>query len=259
MPIARLRDVALYYEWTGHERLPVLLLCNGLGTNVHMWDSQIDAFSKHFRVLRYDTRGHGQSEVTAGPYAIEQLSWDVVRLLDALQLEQVNFCGLSMGGLTGMFLGANARKRFKKLVLCSTAAKIGTAETWNSRIRTVETGGMKAVADAVLERWFTAGFRASNMSEAQRVREMLESTKPEGYVANCAAVRDSDQRATISSIAAPCLIVVGKDDPGTPPAEAQLLARTIPGAKYAELAGSHLCNIESRDEFNRVVQEFLLA
>ncbi len=259
MSMAKLRDVGIYYEWTGAEGLPVLIFCNGLGTNVHMWDSQIAAFSKHFRVLRYDTRGHGQSEVTPGPYTIEQLSWDVVRLLDALQLEQVNFCGLSMGGLTGMFLGTNAGNRFKKLVLCSTAAKIGTDEAWNTRIRTVESGGMKAVADAVLERWFTAGFRGSGALEVRRVREMLESTNPQGYAANCAAVRDSDQRATISSIAVPSLIVVGKEDPGTPPAEAQMLARTIPGANYAELAGSHLCNIESRDEFNRVVLEFLLA
>jgi 3-oxoadipate enol-lactonase len=259
MPIASLPDVRIYYEWSGAEHLPVLMFCNGLGTNMHMWDAQLAALSEKFRVLRYDTRGHGQSEVTPGPYTIEQLSWDAVRLLDALQLDRVNFCGLSMGGLTGMFLGANASKRFHKLVLCSTAAKIGTDDTWNKRIETVERGGMKAVADTVLDRWFTSGFRSTHPNEVPTVRAMLESTDPRGYAANCAAVRDSDQRNTIGSIRIPCLVVVGKDDPGTPPRESQFLAKTIPGAACVELPGSHLCNIEARNEFNKNVLRFLLA
>jgi len=259
MPIAKLQDVKIHYEWAGTAGLPILVFCNGLGTNLHMWDPQIATFSKHFRILRYDTRGHGQSEVTPGPCTIEQLGQDVVHLLDSLRLDQVNFCGLSMGGLTGMSLGTNAAQRFKKLALCSTAAKIGTADTWNTRIHTVETGGMKAVAEAVLARWFTLGFRSSHTVDVERVREMLQSTNPHGYAANCAAVRDSDQRTTIRSINVPCLIVVGKDDPGTPPAEAQFLASTIPGAKYVELPGSHLCNIESPEHFNQKVLDFLLA
>jgi 3-oxoadipate enol-lactonase len=179
--------------------------------------------------------------------------------LDALQIDRAYFCGLSMGGLIGMFLGTNAAKRFHKLVLCSTAAKIGTTETWTTRIQTVQKGGMNAVADAVIERWFTAGFRAQYPAEVQRVRAMLESTSAEGYIASCAAVRDSDQRETVGNIQLPCLIVVGSEDPGTPPAEAGFLKKTITGAQLVELPGSHLCNIENRDEFNRHVLQFLLA
>jgi 3-oxoadipate enol-lactonase len=259
MPFANLPDVKLYYEWSGAEYLPVLVLSNGLGTNLHMWDSQAEPFSEPFRLLRFDARGHGQSTVTPGPYTIEQLSWDIVHLLDALQIDRAYFCGLSMGGLIGMFLGTNAAKRFHKIALCSTAAKIGTAETWSTRIQTVQKGGMKAVADAVLDRWFTAEFRSKHSAEVQRVRAMLESTSPDGYVASCAAVRDSDQRDTVGNIRVPCMIVVGSEDPGTPPMEARFLGKTIPGAQLVELAGSHLCNIESKGEFNRHVLQFLLA
>src|SRR5215469_6375768 len=150
MPFAKLSDVDLYYEWSGAENLSVMVLSNGLGTNLHMWDSQVDAFSQHFRLLRFDARGHGQSSLTAGPYTIEQLSRDLVHLLDALKVDRAYFCGVSMGGLIGMFLGTNVAKRFQKLVLSSTAAKIGTMETWTTRIQTVQKDGMKAVADAVL-------------------------------------------------------------------------------------------------------------
>lgn len=259
MPIANLSDAQLHFEWSGAEHLPVLVLSNGLGTNLHMWDSQVEPFSQHFRILRFDARGHGQSSVTPGPYTIKQLSRDIVHLLDVLQIDRAYFCGLSMGGLIGMFLGTNAANRFHKLVLCSTAAKIGTTETWATRIQAVQTGGMKAVADAVLERWFTAGFRAKYSAEVQGIRAMLESTCPDGYIASCAAVRDSDQRDTVASVHLPCLIVVGSDDPGTPPTEAGFLKKTVPGAQLVELPGSHLCNIETRDEFNRHVLQFLLA
>jgi 3-oxoadipate enol-lactonase len=259
MPFANLPDLKLCYEWSGAGHLPVLVLSNGLGTNLHMWNSQAELFSQHFRLLRFDPRGHGQSSVTVGPYTIEQLAWDIVHLLDALQIDRAYFCGLSMGGLIGMFLGTNAAKRFHKLVLCSTAAKIGTTETWTTRIQTVQKSGMNAVADAVIERWFTAGFRAQYPAEVKRVRAMLEATSAEGYIASCAAVRDSDQRDTVWNVQLPCLIVVGSEDPGTPPAEAGFLKKTITGAQLVELPGSHLCNIESRDEFNRHVLQFLLA
>jgi 3-oxoadipate enol-lactonase len=259
MPFAKSSDVDLYYEWSGAENLPVMVLSNGLGTNLYMWDSQVDAFSQHFRLLRFDARGHGQSGLTPGPYTIEQLSWDLVHLLDALKVERAYFCGVSMGGLIGMFLGTNGAKRFQKLVLSSTAAKIGTAETWTTRIQTVEKDGMKAVADAVLGRWFTADFRAKSSAEVQRVRSMLEGTSPDGYIASCAAVRDSDQRDSVSNIGLPSLIIVGAEDPGTPPMEARFLQKTIPGAQLVELAGSHLCNIESYREFNQHVLKFLLA
>jgi 3-oxoadipate enol-lactonase len=259
MPFANLPDVKLYYEWADTERSPVLVFSNGLGTNTHMWDGQIAAFSKHFRVLRYDIRGHGQSGYTPGPYTIEQLSRDVVGLLDALHIDRVHFCGLSMGGMTGMWLGENAAGRLRKLVLCNTAAKFDPEHMWNKRIETVRSGGMKAVAGPVLERWLTPNFRAAHAGEAQNVLAMLEGANPEGYVACCAAVRDMDLRNRLKDIRVPSLVVGGTYDAAAPPKDSQALASTIPHAAYAELPASHLSNIEAHDEFNKKVLEFLLA
>lgn len=162
MPFAQLGDARIHYDLTGSQNSPVLVLSNSLGTNFSMWDSQMSAFQKSFRVLRYDTRGHGKSDVTSGPYSIGQLGADVLGLLDALHFDRVHFCGLSMGGMIGMWLGLNAPGRILKLVLCNTAAQIGTAEVWRARIEAVAKGGMKSVAPAVIERWFTASFRAKS-------------------------------------------------------------------------------------------------
>ncbi|HXX16042.1 MAG TPA: 3-oxoadipate enol-lactonase [Candidatus Eremiobacteraceae bacterium] len=259
MPFAHLPDVMIHYEFDGDAHSPVLLLSNCLGTNMRMWDPQMDVFAEHFRVLRYDTRGLGRSGVTPGPYTIERLSRDALGLLDALQLDQVHFCGLSMGGMIGMFLGTNAATRCKKIVLCNTAAKIGTAESWEARIQAVQNGGMKAVANSVIERWLRPQFRSSHPGETQWVLAMLESANPQGYVANCAAVRDTDHRNTVKDIHAPCLVVSGTHDPATTPADGQALAKAIPGAQYVELPASHLSNIEARDDFNRQIVQFLLS
>jgi 3-oxoadipate enol-lactonase len=259
MPFANLPDVKLHYEMSGAEHLPVLVFSNGLGTTLRMWEPQVDAFSKHFRVLRCDTRGHGQSGVTAGPYTIGQLSGDVVGLLDALKIERANFCGLSMGGLIGMFLGANASDRFLKIVLCDTAAKIGTDDSWNARIQAVHNGSMKVISSGVLERWLTASFRASHPQETQSILSMLEATNPEGYMACCAAIRDADLRSAINNIRNPCLALTGTHDTTCPPAEAHFLESAIPAAAYAEISAAHLSNVEARDDFNRHVLRFLLA
>jgi 3-oxoadipate enol-lactonase len=257
MPFAKLSDAQLYYELSGPEHAPVLVLSNSLGTTHRMWDPQVAALTRHFRLLRYDTRGHGQSSVTPGPYSIEKLSWDVVHLLDSLQLDRVHFCGLSMGGMIAMFLGANAANRLHKVVLCSTAAKIGTPESWNARIDAVQKGGMRAVAAGVVERWLTPAYRASHRAETAGVLRMLEEANPEGYAANCAAVRDMDQRQNLQNVKAPALVLSGTHDPATLPADGQLLAKHIPGASYVELNAAHLCNIEAQDDFNSRVVNFL--
>lgn len=259
MPIAKLPDVDLHYEWSGPGQAPVLIFCNSLGTTLRMWEAQVADFSKHFRVLRYDTRGHGQSTVTPGPYTIEQLSKDVVHLLDALQLKQVYFCGLSMGGTTGLFLGSHFSSRFHRLVLCSTAAKIGTAEGWNTRIATVQKEGVKAVASAVIERWFTTSYRAAHQQEIAAMQAMLETAPPAGYAANCAAVRDADLRQSLSTIHLPTLIISGTYDPATTPADGRFLAEHITGARFVELSAAHISNIEAQAAFNREVLSFLLA
>jgi 3-oxoadipate enol-lactonase len=258
MPFAKLPDAQIFYELSGPEHAPVLAFSNSLGTTHCMWDPQVAAFTEHFRLLRCDTRGHGQSSITPGPYTIEQLSWDVVRLLDFLQLDRVYFCGLSMGGMTGMFLGANAPNRFHRLVLCNTAAKIGTLESWNARIDAVQKGGMRAVAGVILEWWLTPSYRTAHPTETAGVLRMLEEANPEGYVANCAAVRDMDQRDALKNVKVPTLVLAGRHDSSTPAADGQFIAKHIPGANYVELNAAHLSNLEAQDEFNSHVATFLL-
>jgi 3-oxoadipate enol-lactonase len=215
-----------------------------------MWDPQAAAFGKKFQILRYDTRGHGSSSVTPGPYSTEQLSRDVLALLDELHLDRVHFCGLSMGGMIGMWLGANAPARLDKLALCSTAAKIGTPEIWNTRIDTVLKNGMKSIATGVMERWFTAGFRDKHPETVEVTHKMVQGANPEGYVACCAAVRDFDFREQLQNIRVPTLVMSGTFDLATTPSDGRFLAERIPNSRFVELNAAHLSNIEDRDSFN---------
>ena len=257
MALIKLNDAQIYYQWDGPEKAPVVVFSNSLGTSHRMWDPQLNAFTRDFRVLRYDSRGHGQSSSTPGPYTIEQLAGDVVQLLDALKLDRVYFCGLSMGGMIGMFLGAAHASRFHKIVLCNTAAKIGTPDIWNARITAVQQGGMKAVAGGVIDRWLTAAYRAAHPGDTAQVLTMLESCNPAGYTASCCAVRDADFRQKLATIHVPTQIIAGAHDPATPPSDGRFLSEQIPGAKYVELSAAHLSNIEARDDFNREVLAFL--
>ena len=259
MTIAALPNAQIHYELRGPENLPVLVFSNSLGTTLEMWDSQLGDFTKHFRVLRYDTRGHGRSEIKPGDYTIAELAADVLQLLDHLQFDRVHFCGLSMGGAIGIYLGAHSAQRFRKLVLCNTAAKFGTPETWNARIQAVQSGGMKAVAGGVIERWYTERFRNQHMLETEVTRTMLENANPRGYLSCCAAVRDVDARPYLANVSVPSLVLTGTYDPVTPPSEAQFLVSHIPASRYAEVSAAHLSNIEARDDFNQHVLKFLLA
>jgi 3-oxoadipate enol-lactonase len=256
MPFAQLPDAQLFYQWDGPEHAPVLVFSNSLGTTHRMWDPQVEAFSKHFRLLRYDTRGHGQTGSTPGPYTIEQLALDVLHLLDALNIDRVFFCGLSMGGMIGMLLGSTAAHRLHKIVLCNTAAKIGTPDGWNARIAAVTQGGMKAVAGGVLDRWLTPGYRAAHPVETAQVLGMLEGTDPAGYAACCGAVRDMDYREHLHRVQVPTLVIAGVHDPATPPADGRFLAEHIRGAKFVELPAAHLSNIEASEHFNREILAF---
>jgi 3-oxoadipate enol-lactonase len=259
MPFAQLEDVRIHYDLAGPAGAPILVFSNSLGATLSMWDPQMPAFQKQFRVLRYDTRGHGQSSVTPGPYTIEQLARDVVALLDELQLDRVYFCGLSMGGQTGMWLALNAAARFHKLVLCNTAAKIGSPEMWNTRIEGVRKGGMNSISTAVIERWFSADFRSESPDVIATTKLMLEGATPEGYAANCTAIRDFDARETISAIRVPTLVIAGTHDAATTPVDGHYLAEHIAGARYVELNAAHLSNIETRDRFNAELSAFLLS
>jgi 3-oxoadipate enol-lactonase len=257
MPYAQINSAQINYRFDGPESAPVLIFSNSLGSSLSMWDAQVPALSKNFRILRYDTRGHGQSSATPGPYSIEQLAKDVIALLDHLHLDRVNFCGLSMGGATGQWLGAHARQRLHKLVLANTTAKFGTPDPWNARIALVQKSGMKPVAPIVIERWFTSSFRQNHPASVEPAQRMLENTNSEGYIANCAAVRDFDSREYLHSIHVPTLVIAGTHDPSTTPAEGHSLAQNIPGARYVELPAAHLSNIEACDQFNSALASFL--
>lgn len=257
MPFLQLADYRIHYELTGAASGPVLVLSNSLGTTMAMWEPQLLEFERSFRVLRYDTRGHGESEVAPGAYTFGQLAKDVVGLLDALKIERAHFCGLSMGGLTGLQLGLDASGRFRKMVICSASAKFGTAEGWDKRIAAIRTGGMKLVAGQVVERWFTKEFREAAPGKVKTMRRMIEGISPEGYVNCCMALRDADLRERLSEVRAETLIISGTQDPVSPPTDGKLLASGIPGARYCELSASHLSNVEAPEEFTRETLRFL--
>ena len=259
MPFVKSGEAQIHYALEGQSGSPVLVFSNSLGANYSMWDPQARGLGKKFRILRYDTRGHGQSSATTGPYSIELLAKDVLVLLDALKMDRVHFCGLSMGGMIGMWLGANSPQRLNKVILCNTGAKIGNVEGWNTRIEAVRTNGVKSVSSAVLERWFTLAFREKNPATVSNTQKMLESVNPDGYAACCAAVRDFDYRKQLNSIRVPTLVIAGAHDPATPPADGRFIADHIPGARYVELNAAHLSNIEDQDCFNKKVAAFLNA
>jgi 3-oxoadipate enol-lactonase len=257
MPFANLKDARLHYDLSGLDNAPVLVLSNSLGADFSMWNPQLPAFSKTFRLLRYDTRGHGQSSATPGPYTIEQLARDVIALLDALHFDRVHFCGLSMGGLIGLSLAANAPRRLHKIVLSNTAAKIGTAESWNARIAAIQIGGMPAVSAAIVERWFTTAFRQREPALVNNIQRRVEATPPDGYIACCAALRDIDLRDRLAEIRVPTLVIAGAHDPATPPAGSHFLAEHIQNARIVELNAAHLSNIEDAAHFAAEVLAFL--
>ena len=259
MPFISIDGCRFHYRLDGPPDAKVLLLSHSLGNDLRMWESQMPAFTQHFRVLRYDSRGHGQTPTTPGPYSIEQLGHDVVAILQALGIARVDFCGLSMGGMVGMWLATNAPDLIDHLVLCNTSPKLGPPSRWDERIRAVESGGMAAVADAAVERWFTPSFRQSSPTTVERVIGMTVAMSAEGYVASCAAIRDMDQTDAIDTIAHRTLVVVGEYDPATPPASGALIAQKVRHSTLVSLPAAHLSNIEAASDFNRAVVSFLIG
>jgi 3-oxoadipate enol-lactonase len=259
MPFLEANGGRFHYQLDGPTGAPVLMLANSLGTDMQMWEPQLPAFAKRFRVLRHDTRGHGDSAVRSDPCTIERLAHDVLALLDALGIASTHFCGLSMGGMIGQWLGVNAPQRLHRLVLCNTSARIAPRALWDARIAAVRKGGMTAIADAVIERWFTPEFRERAPEAVEPVRRTLLATSAEGYAACCAAVRDMDQRATIAGIRTATLVIAGCADAATPPSDGRYLAEQIPGAHYVELNAAHLSNIEAAERFTQTVVDYLGA
>jgi 3-oxoadipate enol-lactonase len=246
-------------EVEGPKGAPVLMLSNSLGTNLHMWNPQMPALAKRFRVVRYDARGHGHSVASEGPYSIAMLARDALAIMDELGLERVNWLGLSMGGMVGQWLLAHAGHRIERAVLANTSSYMPDARPWNARILTVQKSGMASVAQTVVDRWFTPEFQGRDPHAVEGIAEMLRTTPDQGYIAACAAVRDMDQRETIRSANRPVLVIAGTRDPATPPALAREIAASIPGAQYVEFDAAHLSNIEQAESFTTAVMNFLTA
>lgn len=244
-------------EIAGSDSAPALMLSNSLGTNIHMWDDQVGEWSKHFRVIRYDRRGHGQSDAPKGPYSMERFGRDVLNVLDALDVEKTHWCGLSMGGMVGQWLGANAPSRIGKLVLSNTNFYYSDKTLWDDRIRFLETNPLEKLVDPNMERWFTADFRAKAPQAIARMKEIFLTTDKNGYAACCAAIRDMDFRASNPSITAPTLVIVGAKDPATPPAQGEAIAAQIPGAKVVSFEAAHIANMEQPAPYTKAVLDFL--
>ncbi len=257
MPFLNVNNTRLFYRLEGRSDLPVLALSHSLGCDHGMWAPQMPDLLDHFQVLRYDTRAHGASDVPAGDYTMDQLGRDVLGLLDALKISQAAFCGLSMSGAIGQWLALNAPQRLSALVLSNTAPRFGTPEVWNARRQAVLDGGMQAVVDAVMQRFFSAGNQSSSV--AQSTRAVLLASDPRGYAACCAALRDADFRSDLSRISVPTLVIGSNRDPSTPwEGHGSVLAKEVPGAKAVQFDTAHLSNLEQPRSFTTALLDFLL-
>lgn len=246
----------------GDAAAPALLLGNSLGTTLEMWEPQVPAFSQQYRLIRYDTRGHGGSVITPGPYSFDELGQDALAILDALTVGQAAFCGISMGGHTGLWLGVHARPRMAAIAVCNSAARIGTAQGWQERAGLVRQGGadaMQALAESAPGRWFTEGFIQARPDVVRRVQEGIAAIDAEGYAACCDALGASDLRAELGRIATPTLLLAGTFDPVTSVADAQAMQVGIAGAQLAQVPASHLSNLEAPQQFERAILDFLAA
>jgi len=248
----------IHVEIDGPESAPVLMLSNSLGTNLHMWDDQVGPFTRHFRLVRYDRRGHGGSSVPKGPYSMERLGRDVVAVLDALGIDKINWCGLSMGGMVGQWLGAHAARRVHKLILTNTGSYYPDKQAWADRIAAARTNGMKAMAGPMMERWFTKDFRERSPAAVERIKGMFEKTELDGFLGCCAAVRDMDHRPLLPNVKPPTLVIAGRNDVATPPAMNEFIKNEIPGAQYKLLDAPHIANVERAQDYTDTVLEFLL-
>ena len=248
--------VELNYVLEGPEDAPVLVLSNSLGSTLEMWDDQVPVLRERFRLLRYDQRGHGDSPVPSGPYRIEDLGRDALALLDRLQIESASLCGLSIGGLVGMWLASEAPERIERLVLCCTAARF-VPEMYDARARKVRAEGVGSVADVVLERWFTPEFRAARPETVESAGSMLRGTPSEGYAGCCEALRDADLRSRLGEIRAPTLVIAGAEDPAATVDQAEEIRDSIPEARLVVIEAAHLANIERPEAVTREILEHL--
>lgn len=245
------------FRLDGPADAPLLVLSNSLGTTMAMWDRQVEAFASRFRVLRYDTRGHGASAVPDGVYSLDRLGLDVLELLDHLQAGPVSFCGLSLGGMTAMWLGYRAPERISRLIIANSSAYMGPRSMWQDRMTITLDRGMAAIRDAVLNRWFTESFLATESDVITSTANDLCATSVEGYNGCCGAIRDMDLRPVLCLIGSPTLIIAGTCDLATPMDHSRLLQENISKATLTTLDAAHLSALENPGEFSERVLAFL--
>jgi 3-oxoadipate enol-lactonase len=255
MPQILIQNFVCNYQFDDLGKNETLIFSNSLGTNLSMWDEQAEFLSQYFNILRYDTRGHGASGVPESRtgFSIEELGKDVLALLEILSLGSVHFCGLSLGGLIGQWLGINAPERFKTIILSNTAAKIGNLEGWNARISQVSKDGLESITHATKGRWFTSTFIQENPSIIEVVLSNFINTTISGYIANCTAVRDADFRNELHLLKVPTLIISGTEDVVTTVEDGIFLAKKIPNSSRINLSAAHLSNIEKSEEFSKAI------
>jgi 3-oxoadipate enol-lactonase len=257
MPDVDAGGCRLSYTIDGVEGAPVLLLSNALGTTRELWRPQLAALASRFLVVGYDTRGHGLSEVTADGYTLDRLGADAVAILDDLAVDRADVAGISLGGLTAMWMAVHAPTRVRRLALANTAARIGSREIWEQRIADVRSRGLRSIADAAPARWFTPGFRARRPDLVLEAQSMLCGIDPDGYVGCAGVLRDADLRDAVADIACPTLVISGRHDPVTTPADAEYLCGRVRGAVHHPLDAAHLANVEAGAEFTAALLGFL--
>jgi 3-oxoadipate enol-lactonase len=253
-------DLHVNCQFSGPERAPLVVLSHSLASSGIMWEQQMSALVGGYRVLRYDTRGHGGSDAPAGPYTLDELGDDAVAMLDALEIERMHWVGLSMGGIIGQNLAIRYPERLSSLVLCDTTSRTPeeAKSMWDERIAVAEKHGMEPLCGATMERWFTPSFQEADGPELQVIREQFLHTPTSGYVGCCQAIRELDYTERLSGIALAVHLIVGADDPSTPPEAARTIQERISGASLTIIDnGSHLCNVEQPAAFNRALLGFL--
>ena len=252
------RTVELHHLIEGPKDAPVLVLSNSLGTTLDVWRDQVATLRERFRLLRYDHRGHGGSPIPPGPYTIEDLGRDVIALLNRLGVGRFSFCGLSVGGMVGMWLASEAPERIERLVLCCTSARFDP-NAYESRARTVRQHGVAKVADAVLERWFTPALRESRPEVVEWAEQMLRDTPPEGYAGCCEAIAGADLPGRLGGIRAPTLIIAGAEDQAAPPERSEAIRVSLPDAHVIVLSpAAHLANVEQSEAVTRAILDHLI-
>jgi 3-oxoadipate enol-lactonase len=252
--------ISINHRLEGPANASVVMLSHSLATNLSMWDPQVPALTSRYRVLRYDTRGHGGTDAPEGPYSLEQLAEDARALLQALGVSRTHFIGLSMGGMIGQVLALERPQLLHSLVLCDTSSRVPAEAkpTWDERIRVTRAQGMEPHVEPTIGRWFTAPFRERRPDVVSPVRAMIRGTSPRGYIGCCQAIAALDLTDRLHAIGVPTLIIVGEDDPGTPVAASRTIHERIKGSELVILkSASHLSNMEQSEAFNRAVTAFL--